>query len=248
MRKTLDCRPHSAEATLRFRLLEGVGMVMMNTFEKIICRAGLGLVLGGVLLSVVLTQDGAKAAGWPAQSSSSAASNITPADKQFMEEAADGGLAEVELGKLALRKANSHHVKDFGQRMITDHSAANQQIKKLAARKGVSIPHDLGKDNKMIRDRLEKLSGSQFDNAYMAEMLKDHKKDVESFRQQSRGANDNEVKNFAARTFPTLQSHLKEAEMIATDLTAGHARKKPSAAIAQTHQSTIPSKAATKAR
>jgi len=147
-----------------------------------------------------------------------------------------------------LRKANSQHVKDFGQRMITDHSAANQQIQKLAASKGVSIPHDLGKDNKMVRDRLEKLSGSQFDNAYMAEMLKDHKKDVESFLQQSRGANDNEVKNFAARTFPTLQSHLKEAEMIATDLTAGHARKKPSAAIAQTHQSTMPGKAATKAR
>jgi putative membrane protein len=220
---------------------------MMDAFEKIVYRAGFGLVLGGVFLSIILTRDGAKAAGWPAQASSTAATSAS--DKQFIQEAADESLAEVELGKLAVRRATSPQVKDFGRRMAADHSSSNDQIEKLAARKGVSLSQSLGKDNKVVRDRLEKLSGSQFDSAYMAEMLKDHKKDLETYSQQSRTANDDEVKSFAAKTLPTLQNHLKQAEMIAPDLKAQHnPGRKPSPAIAQTHPPTTATKASGKTR
>jgi len=218
---------------------------MMDAFEKIVYRAGFGLVLGGVFLSIILTRDGATAAGWPASSTTATSAS----DKQFIQEAAAGSLAEVELSKLAVRKATNPQVKDFGRRMVADNSSANDQIKKLAAGKGVSLSQSLGNDNKVVKDRLEKLSGSQFDSAYMAEMLKDHKKDLETYSQQSRTANDEEVKSFAARTLPTLQNHLKQAEMIAPDLKAQHSPgRKPSAAIAQTHPSTTASKGSGKTR
>ena len=220
---------------------------MMDLFDKIVYRAGFGLVLAGVFLSIVLTRDGAKAAGWPARASS--ATSPSAADKQFIQDAADGSLAEIELGKVAMRKATNPQVKDFAKRMVADHSFSKDQIEKLAASKGLSLPQHLGKDNKAVKDHLEKLSGTQFDSAYMAEMLRDHKKDLETYSHQSRSANDGEVKSFAAKTLPILQSHLKQAEMIAPDLKAEHnSGRKPSPAIAQTHPSVTASKASGKTR
>jgi putative membrane protein len=141
------------------------------------------------------------------------------ADTKFMKEAAEGGMAEVALGQLAVEKASSSDVKKFGQRMVDDHGKANDDLKQLASQKNVDLPQDLNAKDKATKASLEKLSGQQFDQAYMKDMLKDHKKDIADFRRESRSARDPDVKKFASQTLPTLEEHLKQAEPIAQPAT-----------------------------
>jgi len=133
-------------------------------------------------------------------------------DNTFVTKAAQGGLAEVELGKLAVEKASSDQVKQFGQRMVDDHGKANEELKTLAQQKNITVPTDIGAKEKALRDHLTKLSGPAFDRAYMSAMLSDHKKDVGEFRVESTSGKDADIKAFAAKTLPTLEQHLKLAE------------------------------------
>jgi putative membrane protein len=96
-------------------------------------------------------------------------------DKKFVHEAAIGGMAEVELGKLAQQKAQSADVKQFGQRMEQDHGAANQQLMAIASAKGIDMPKQLDREHKQLRDKLAKADGAAFDREYMQAMVKDHK-------------------------------------------------------------------------
>jgi putative membrane protein len=148
-------------------------------------------------------------------SSAQSGSSISPADKTFIKKAAEGGMAEVELGKIAAEKGSSEDVKKFGQRMVDDHSKANDQLKQVASSKGVDVPSDLNAKDKATKERLSKMSGAQFDKAYMANMVRDHQQDVAEFRRESKMAKDPDVKSFAAQTLPTLEDHLKEARSIA---------------------------------
>jgi putative membrane protein len=136
-------------------------------------------------------------------------------DTAFVKKAARGGLAEVELGQLAVQKASSEEVKKFGQRMVDDHSKANDELKQVAAQEHIDLPQDLSAKDKATKARLEKLSGEQFDKAYMTDMVKDHQKDVAEFEHESKTAKVPAVKSFAQQTLPTLREHLKEAEKIA---------------------------------
>src|SRR5579859_1241823 len=147
--------------------------------------------------------------------SSKESAGMTMADKTLVKKAAEGGLAEVELGKLATEKASNDQVKKFGQRMVDDHSKANDQLKDVAAQKHIDLPTEPSAKDKATKARLEKLSGEQFDRAYMSDMVKDHKKDVAEFARESQSSKDSAVKNFARETLPTLREHLKEAEKLA---------------------------------
>lgn len=145
----------------------------------------------------------------------SAKTSVSEMDSKFVKEAAQGGAAEVELGHLAMQKAASDDVKQFGQRMVTDHSRAGEQLKAIAESKGIDIPTGLSAKDQALATNLQKLSGSQFDDAYMSAMVKDHKKDVADFEKASKTAKDPQVKQFATETLPTLQEHLQQAEKIA---------------------------------
>ena len=219
-----------------------LGGTNMDTFDKIICRLGISWMVAGLFLSIAVTEEGSRASASPAAQGSpaQASSTLSGADQQFIKNAAEGGLAEVELGQLALQKASSREVKNFGRRMVDDHGKANDELKKIAASKGLGLPQKPGANNKATKDRLGKLSGQQFDNAYMAEMLKDHKQDVAEFRRERKTARDQDVRNFAVKTLPTLENHLKQAEKIAPELTAERSAlqkapglQKPSPAIAK---------------
>ncbi|HEX3704004.1 MAG TPA: DUF4142 domain-containing protein [Vicinamibacterales bacterium] len=139
-------------------------------------------------------------------------SNRSAADQTFVKKAAEGGMAEVELGKLAAEKAASPEVKQFGQKMMDDHGKANDQLKSLAQNKNITLPSDLSAKDKALRDRLSKLSGAAFDRAYMRAMVTDHTKDVGDFRTESKAGGDADVKSWASNTLPTLESHLKMAK------------------------------------
>jgi len=133
-------------------------------------------------------------------------------DQKFVMDAAKGGMAEVELGKLAQDKGSSEQVKSFGKRMVDDHSKANDELQTLAKNKSITLPSDLDPKDKALKDRLSKLSGAAFDRAYMNAMLQDHRKDVNEFRMESKSGKDADVKAFAAKTLPTLEDHLKLAQ------------------------------------
>lgn len=147
--------------------------------------------------------------------SNAGSSKLDAVDRHFIRKAGEGGLAEVELGKLAAEKGATDEVKKFGQRMVDDHSKANEQLKQLADSKGATLPTKLDPNDQATKARLEKLSGQQFDRAYMNDMVKDHSKDVAEFKKESTTAKDTDVKSFASQTLPTLQDHLKEARSIA---------------------------------
>jgi len=127
----------------------------------------------------------------------------------FMTEAAKGGMAEVELSRVAVSKAQNPEVKQFAQQMVADHTRANNELKQLAAKKSVTLPTELDAMHKAAMDKLSKLSGAEFDKEYVSEMVKDHEKDVTLFRTQSESGTDVEAKVFAGKTLPTLQMHLK---------------------------------------
>jgi putative membrane protein len=130
-------------------------------------------------------------------------------DQTFIEKAAVGGLAEVQLGKLAVEHAASPDVKQFGQRMVQDHSKANQELMALAKTKAISVPTALDHKHQEEVDRLAKLQGAAFDRAYLQHMVKDHEDDVQLFSTQAKQGQDPELKAFAAKTLPTLEEHLR---------------------------------------
>src|SRR5262245_30339210 len=157
--------------------------------------------IAGALMSLAVTSavahEGAKA---------------THPDKHFLKEAAQGGRAEVTLGQMAADKAASDDVKKFGQRMVDDHTKAGDELKKLAAAEGVTLPTEMDRKAQAVQQRLSQLSGAEFDRAYMKEMVKDHQKDVAAFEREAQQGKDTELKNWAAQTLPTLKEHLDLAQ------------------------------------
>jgi putative membrane protein len=185
--------------------------------SKTFFHSSLCLMVAGLLSVAAAQQGGNSSMGSSNQMGSGnqmGSSSLSVADKKFVREAAQGGMAEVELGKLAVQNASSDDVKKFGQRMIDDHTKANDKLKEVASKEGITLPTSLDAKDQATKTRLSKLSRDQFDKAYMKDMVRDHKKDVAAFQNESSTGRDSDVKNFASETLPTLQDHLKEAETI----------------------------------
>jgi len=145
-------------------------------------------------------------------SSGGTVSSLDPADKEFVMKAAKGGMAEVMLGQMASSKGTSPDVKNFGNRMVTDHGKANDELKQLAQNKGMALPADVDDESKKMSDKLSSLSGKDFDKTYINGMVDDHEKDVKEFEKASKDAKDPDLKAWATKTLPTLQDHLKMAK------------------------------------
>jgi putative membrane protein len=208
----------------------------MDAFDKIVCRVGVGLMMAGLFLAVAVTESGSRVSAGQG-SGTRRSSNATASDQQFLKKAADDNLAEVEMARLALQKASSQQVKSFAQTMVKDNGKARDQLEKIGSSKCVDLPKGLSAKNKATKDRLAKFSGEQFDNAYMAEMLKDHKEDLATFSRERNSAQDMDIKEFAEKSLPTLESHLKQAESIAPELNAERsALRKPSAGTPKSRQ------------
>jgi putative membrane protein len=126
----------------------------------------------------------------------------------FMTEAAKGGMAEVELSRLATTKSKNAEVKKFAQQMIQDHTNANTELKQLAGKKNVTLPTELDAEHKAEKDKLSGLSGAEFDKEYVNAMVADHEKSVSLFKTQANNGTDADAKAFAAKTLPKLQGHL----------------------------------------
>lgn len=134
------------------------------------------------------------------------------ADTKFAMMAAMDSLTEVELGRLAVQKGTSDAVKQFGQRMIDDHSSANQQLMQLASSKGMTLPTTLDAKHAAMVQKFQSLSGAEFDRQYAKAMVDDHKKGVALFQKEADKGMDADLKAFASQTLPILQGHLSMAQ------------------------------------
>jgi len=150
-------------------------------------------------------------------------------DTKFMKEAAMGGMLEVELGRWAMQNADSEQVKQFGKQMVDDHGKANEELKSLAQSEGVKLPSQLDPKHTKELQRLQRLSGADFDREYMKMMLEDHHKDIKAFNDEGQKGYDPEIKGFALRTLPTLRAHLTIVEHTLSALDADSNRRSDSA-------------------
>lgn len=141
--------------------------------------------------------------------------SVGVSDEAFIVKAAQGGMAEVQLGKLAAQKATRTDVREFGSLMAEDHSKANEALMALAKSKGLVLSEQLDAKHAGDVDKLSKLEGGQFDRAYIEDMVKDHQADVAEFQEAAKTTKDAELKTFIVRTLPVLKTHLQKIEAIA---------------------------------
>jgi putative membrane protein len=139
----------------------------------------------------------------------------TSQDAMFMRNAAADSLAEIQLGRIALDKSSSAQVKQLAQRIIDDHTKANDQLMAIAQRKQVSLPTEPMPMQKREADSLQAMSGAAFDQAYARTMVEDHRKAIKMFGMQSQNAADGDLRQFASTTLPVLKTHLQMAERLA---------------------------------
>lgn len=133
-------------------------------------------------------------------------------DTEFAVAAADGGMLEVELGKLAQKNGMSPLVKDFGKMMADDHTKVNDELKNMAQAKNITLPAMMSNDNQKTYDDLAAKTGKDFDKAYADLMVKDHKNDIDEFKEEAKDGKNADLKAWAAEKVPTLEMHLQKAE------------------------------------
>jgi len=182
----------------------------MTTYPKIRHTLLAGLICLG--FSACAAAQGTSTMPAKAGAQTAASSNVPKEARTFVHEAAIGGMTEVKLGNLAQQQASSAQVKQFGARMVKDHSQANAELKQVASSKGIEVPAELDSKHQKDVDALQKKQGADFDKAYMDHMVKDHKKDVSEFKKEASSGKDADIKAFAAKTLPTLEEHLQLAE------------------------------------
>lgn len=146
-------------------------------------------------------------------------------DKMFVRNALQGGMAEVQLGQLTLQKSSNEQVKQFAQKMVDDHTKLGDQMKPIAQQVGVPVPADLSKKDKKTIAQLQGLSGTAYDQAYIKDMVKDHKKDLSDFQAEASSGQDASVKDAASQGSQVISQHLQMAQQLAKDQNVNMASK-----------------------
>lgn len=150
---------------------------------------------------------------------------VSAMEKTFVTKAAQGDRAEVQLGKLALQKSSNSDVKQFAQQMVDDHGQNQSQVDSLAQQLSLTAPNNLAPGEQQQADRLQNMSGDQFDRAYAKLMLQDHRKDVNEFKREQQSAKNSQIKQYVDQTLPVLEKHLQMAEQLNSKLGGGSSMK-----------------------
>lgn len=154
----------------------------------------------------------AQEAQMPQSPSGASQSSAKMTDQQFVEDAANGGMMEVAVGHLAQQKSSNDAVKQFGEKLVQDHTKANDQLKEAASKAGITVPATLDSKRQAMVDKLSKLFGDKFDKAFAKDAVKDHEKDIKLFKKEAEDATNPSIKEFASSTLPVLQEHLSLAK------------------------------------
>jgi putative membrane protein len=202
--------------------------------KSILALAGAILLCGSMGLAQVGQQPSSPAGQNPGQNNPAmdsrmngiaAAGQPSMIDKMFVRKAMEGSLAEVQLGQLTLQKSNNDQVKQFAQRMIDDHTKLNDQMKPVAQQLGVSAPNQPSKKDRQTMAKLQALSGSAYDQAYIRDMVKDHKQDLSEFQGEASSGQDQTVKDAANQGSQVISQHLQMIQQIAKDQNVNMASK-----------------------
>jgi putative membrane protein len=192
-------------------------MLLETTAAKVAYVAGLTIFLTSLGCWAVL--------GHQESSPVSSTTEAVMKDEAFVRVAVRGGLAEIKLGKLAMDQGSNEGVKAFGTRMVAEHTKVGDQLKEAAKEENIGLPTDIAAKDQANYDRLSKLSGGDFDQAYAQEMVKDHQQDLRDFQREANHGNDDVIRSFASETVPTIQQHLDQAkEMLKAVLPASGRR------------------------
>ncbi|RBQ07619.1 DUF4142 domain-containing protein [Pedobacter miscanthi] len=133
---------------------------------------------------------------------------VDDADAKFTTQAAVGGMAEVELGKMALEKSSNAQVKEFATMMVKDHGMANTELMAIAKQKNITLPSTVDDEHKKKMEDLSKKTGADFDKAYVSAMVDGHKSTLKLMEDESKDGKDADLKSFATKTAPIVQTHL----------------------------------------
>jgi putative membrane protein len=144
--------------------------------------------------------------------------NMENSDRSFLTSAAEANLAEIDMAKLVGQKSTDPAVKDFANRMITDHTQASQRLATVAETNGVKLPTEESAAERNKKSELQKLSGAQLNEAYLRNELQGHKETISAFENEIEHRQNQETKSYAEQTLPTLQDHIRIAEDVAGKL------------------------------
>jgi putative membrane protein len=180
------------------------GKIDLFTNRKVVMKR---FTVGAVLVALGIV--------WGLQTAVAQEKSAASIDRRFVQQAAGGGLAEVQLGKMAVQRAVNAEVKQFGQRMVDDHTKANTELLALAQTKNIAVPKELDAEHKAMVDKLTTVQGPDFDREYIMGQVEDHEKAVLLFTTEMNKGQDAEFKAFAAKTLPTLKEHLRMVHELA---------------------------------
>lgn len=160
----------------------------------------------------------------PGTSPSERTSSLSSQDRSFLEEVAQANQGEIEMGRLALQKASNSSVKTYAQRLIDDHTKNQEELESLAREKGVTLPTagygrtkaepEESASERAEMQRLSRMSGAEFDRAFVMQAVQDHEKAINTFEEEMRSTNDADIRNYVSMTLPTLRAHLNQAEQL----------------------------------
>lgn len=139
---------------------------------------------------------------------------LSSADKTFATKAAQGGLAEVQVGQLAQQKGASAQAKQFGQTLAQDHTQANQQLEQIAQQNNLNLPQQPSSTEEADLKKLQGLSGAQFDKQLASSEVQDHRQDIAMFEKEAKSGQNPDLKSFAQQTLPVLRKHLQMAQAL----------------------------------
>jgi putative membrane protein len=193
--------------------------------KRTIALASAMLLCGSMSLAQMPRDSGAPASQNPGQNPTTdpqlngmqAAGQTSALDKMFVRTAMQGGMAEIQLAQMTLQKTNNDQVKQFAQRMIDDHTKMNDQMKPVAQQLGVDVPAQISKKDRTTMAKLEALSEPAYDQAYIKDMVKDHKQDLSDFQMEASSGQDQTVKDAASQGSKVIAQHLQLAQQMAKD-------------------------------
>jgi putative membrane protein len=195
---------------------------MKQILFRIVAISSLTLLAGGMAMAQMRGSESTPQSSTPTNGSPNSVDQMQQQaavgamqDKDFARGALEGGMAEVQLGQLAAEKGSSGDVKQFGQKMVEDHTQLGDQLKPLAQQMGVNPPDGLSKKDKALVAKLNTLSGAQFDEVYIEAMVKDHKKDLSDFKAEANNTQNPQLKQTVEQGSQMIDQHLQMIEQIA---------------------------------
>lgn len=144
----------------------------------------------------------------------SGALSLNSDETEFMVQAANGGMTEVEMGKIAEKKARNKRVQAFGEMMVQDHTSANNQLKTIALNQNVTLPDSLSENSEDDVQKMSRKQGNDFDKDFMHQMVQDHEKTVKDFKDALDDVHNTILRQWISNTIPTLEKHLDSARAI----------------------------------